>query len=77
MIRRFLYIALAILVVIAIVSCGKRGRLEDPPNEEVRFPRIYPAPTPANPPADALPPPAAPAPLPQPGTILVPDAGPP
>jgi predicted small lipoprotein YifL len=75
MIRRFLYLALAVLVVVAIAACGKKGRLEDPPNEQVRFPRVYPAPTAASPPPQAAPP-AAPAPLPQPGTILVPDAGP-
>ena len=76
MIRRFLYVALAILVVIAIVSCGKKGRLEDPPGERVHFPRVYPTPTPDTAPAPA-PPPVAPAPVPDPGTILAPERGPP
>jgi predicted small lipoprotein YifL len=42
MIRRILYIAFAILLVAALASCGKKGKLEDPPDETVHFPRQYP-----------------------------------
>lgn len=42
MIRRLLYISFAMLLVIALASCGKKGKLDDPPDETVRFPREYP-----------------------------------
>jgi predicted small lipoprotein YifL len=42
MVRRFLYISFALLLIVALVSCGKKGRLEEPPDEQVRFPRHYP-----------------------------------
>jgi predicted small lipoprotein YifL len=42
MIRRLLYIAFAILLVVALASCGKKGKLDDPPGETVQYPAKYP-----------------------------------
>ena len=42
MIRRLLYISFAVLLVIALATCGKKGKLDDPPDESVRYPRQYP-----------------------------------
>jgi predicted small lipoprotein YifL len=42
MIRRVLYVSFAVLLVIALASCGKKGKLDDPLDETVRFPREYP-----------------------------------
>ena len=42
MIRRVLYVSFAVLLVIALASCGKKGKLDEPPDETVRFPREYP-----------------------------------
>jgi predicted small lipoprotein YifL len=41
-IRRLLYVSFAVLLVIALASCGKKGKLEDPAEETVHFPRPYP-----------------------------------
>ena len=42
MIRRILHVSFAVLLVIALASCGKKGKLDEPPDETVRFPREYP-----------------------------------
>ncbi len=42
MIRRLLAVLVALSLALAIAACGKKGNLEDPEDEKVRYPRQYP-----------------------------------
>ena len=42
MIRRWLTVLIALAVLAGAAGCGKKGDLEDPEDEKVRYPRQYP-----------------------------------
>ncbi len=42
MIRHLLAMLVALSLALGAAGCGKKGDLEDPENEKVRFPRQYP-----------------------------------
>ena len=42
LVRSIMAIALAGALLAPLGTCGKRGDLEPPPDEEITYPRIYP-----------------------------------
>ncbi len=42
MIRHVTTALIALMLVFGVVGCGKKGNLEDPEEEKVRYPRQYP-----------------------------------
>jgi len=42
MIRHVLTVLIALVLVFNVTGCGKKGDLEDPKEEEIKYPRQYP-----------------------------------
>jgi predicted small lipoprotein YifL len=42
MIRRLVSVLMALVLAVGIAGCGKKGNLEDPEEEKIRYPRQYP-----------------------------------
>ena len=42
MIRRLMTALMLLVLAIGIAGCGKKGNLEDPEEEKIRYPRQYP-----------------------------------
>ena len=42
MIRKVMTALLALVLVVGVAGCGRKGDLEDPEEEKVQYPRQYP-----------------------------------
>ena len=42
MIRPLMTVLIALVLAFGVAGCGKKGQLEDPKEEEIRYPRQYP-----------------------------------